>query len=390
MERRCTSEITRDFVVEAGYVGNRGVWWGNGSSTVSAPLAYLNQVSSDRFAAFGLHPYTNPADNLLLSSPLSNPAVIARIGNFLPYPGYSTSNTLINALRPFPQFSTITVTNSATGSTWYDSLQVKATKRMSKGLQVNRTYTFSKAYISTRQNLFDPNSSAKSIQSTDRPHVLSVNLLYQTQKYFSNRLLALATKDWQFGSFLQYASGLPLTPPAATSTNNLPGGSEMYRTGQPLYLKDVNCGCINPYTDQVLNPAAWANPAAGTYGPGPFTSSTTAGAASLWYTDFRAARRPQESFNIGRNIRLGREDRPIVLSIRAEFTNIFNRAQLQNPITGNPLVNPTKNPAGQYNGGFGVIRSLVGAFPATAAVGSASTGYTGLPRQGTLVARITF
>jgi hypothetical protein len=390
-------EVTRDFVMEASYVGSRGVWWSSGTSTTTAPFAYLNQVSPQRFAQFGLDPFHNPADNLLLSSPLSSPAVIARIGNFLPYPGYSTSNTLINALRPFPQFSTINVTNSPTGNTWFDSLQVKATKRMSKGLQVNGRYSFSKAFGSTRQNLFDPASSAKTIQATDQPHVLSMNVLYQTQQYFSNHLLALAAKDWQFGAFLQYASGLPLTPPAATSTNNLPGGSEMFRTGKPLFLKDLNCGCINPYKDQVLNPAAWANPAAGTYGPGPynvpglqFTNAQVN--ASLLYTDFRAARRPQESFSVGRNFRFGKEDRPVILSIRAEFTNIFNRAELQNPITGNPFAKPTRNAAGQYTGGFGVINQVVpvGAFPTTAATGAGSTGYTGLPRQGTLVAHITF
>src|SRR5262249_30316386 len=156
-----------------------------------------------------------------------------------------------------------------------------------------------------------------------------------------NHLLTLLTKDWQLGSFLQYASGLPLTPPAATTTNNLPGGSEMYRTGAPLYLKDLNCHCFDPTQDQVLNPAAWANPVPGTYGPGP--SSLT---SNLYYSDFRAQRRPSESFNVGRNFRMGREDRPVIFSIRAEFANIFNRSLMANPVTTNPLGTPTKNAAG--------------------------------------------
>jgi hypothetical protein len=144
-------EVTRNFVLEASYVGNRGVWW-------PGPLGYVNQVSPQRFAQFGLDPFHNPADNLLLSSPLNSAAVKAKVGDFLPYPGYNTTNTLINALRPFPQFSTIGVTNSPTGKTWYDAVEVTATKRMSKGLQVNGRYTFSKSLTSTRQNLFDPAS----------------------------------------------------------------------------------------------------------------------------------------------------------------------------------------------------------------------------------------
>ncbi len=371
-------EVTKDFVMDVSYVANRGVWW-------TGPLGVLNQVSPARFAQFGLDPFHNAADNLLLSQPLTNTAVIAKVGNFLPYPGYATSNTLINALRPFPQFSTITVTNSATGKTWYDSLQIKATKRMSKGLQVNGQYTFSKALVSTRQDVFNPSSSSKSIQSTDQPHALSINVLYQTQKYFSNNLASWLTKDWQFGVFTSYASGLPLTPPAATTTNNLPGGSEMYRTGQPLYLKDLNCHCIDVTHDQVLNPAAWVNPVAGTYGPGPSAVIGT----NLLYSDFRAQRRPNESFNVMRSFHIRSGDRPVVLSIRADFANVLNRAFIANPSTSNPLAAPVKNLAGQYTSGFGVMGGsattgpvfAVGAFPSAANV---------LPRQGTLVARITF
>ena len=157
----------------------------------------------------------------------------------------------------------------------------------------------------------------------------------------------------------------------------------MYRTGQPLYLKDLNCHCYDPTHDQVLNPAAWANPVAGTYGPGP------SGLTSLLYTDFRGQRRPSESFNILRSFKIGRGDRPKSLSIRADFANIFNRAFTATPtstnpsLTGNPTANLTKNAAGQYTAGFGVINEVfaTGTFPSAANV---------LPRTGTLVARFNF
>jgi hypothetical protein len=372
-------EIARDFVMEASYVGNRGVWW-------TGPLGYLNQVSPQAFAAVGLSPYTNPADNLLLSQTLSSAAVVSRIGNYLPYPGYSTSNTLLNALRPYPQFSTITVTNSPTGKTWYDSLQLKGTKRMSHGLQVNGTFTWSKALVLTREDLFNPASSEKSIQTTDQPYLFNANILYQTQKWFKNRVVATVTKDWQLGAFVQYASGLPLTPPAATSAspNNL-GASEMFRTGQPLFLKDLNCSCINPYTDQVLNPAAWANPAPGTFGPGPFT--TALGLQSLLYTDFRQARHPTENFNIGRTFRIKER---MALSIRAEFSNIFNRTQIGFPSTVNPLAAPGKNGAGNYTSGFGVINETLAANTVPSVGNGATSALYSQPRQGTIIARFVF
>jgi len=373
-------EITRDFVIDAAYVGNRGVWW-------PGPLGLLNQPTPQTFAAFGLNPYTVPTDNLLLSSPLSSPAVIARVGNYLPYLGYSTANTLLNALRPYPQFSTITVTDSPTGKTWYDSLQIKGTKRMSKGLQVNSAFTWSKAMVNTREDIFNPNSSNKSIQSTDQPLLWTSNILYQTQSWFSNRWVALATKDWQFGALLQYGSGLPLTPPSATTTNNVGNTSEQIPTGQPFFLKNLNCGCINPFQDQALNPAAWANPAAGTFGPGP-APNALAGINGLYYTQFRQARRPQENFNFGRNFRIREK---MVFSIRAEFTNIFNRTQIGNPLTTNPAGALTHNGAGQLTGGFGVI-NLVEAnnvAPSILSNGIVGALYSA-PRQGTIVARFTF
>ncbi|MBZ5673105.1 MAG: TonB-dependent receptor [Acidobacteriia bacterium] len=375
-------EISRDFVIEASYVANRGVWW-------PGPLGLLNQISPDTFAALGLHPYTNPADNILLSSALSSSAVTARIGNFLPYAGYSTSNTLLNALRTYPQFSTSTVTNSPTGKTWYDSLQVKGTKRMTHGLQVNGTFTWSKALTLTREDFWNPDSSSKSIQATDQPFLFNANIVYQTPKAVENGILAWVTKDWQIGGFLQYGSGLPLAPPSSTVANNLTGG-EMIRTGQPLFKKDLNCGCINPYIDQVLNPAAWANPVAGTWGPGPATGLLP----GLYYSDFRQARRPQENINIGRNFRIKER---MNLQIRAEFANAFNRMQLGNPVTTSPYnaTNALQNPTvvnGRYTGGFGAY--TIGSVGVNGQPTFTSNGNVGQlyqqPRQGTLIARFTF
>jgi hypothetical protein len=371
-------EITSNFLLEAAYVGNRGVWWtGGATSTSIGPYGYINQVSPQVFSTYGLSPYTNAADNLLLGDALSNPAVIARVGNILPYSGYSTGNTLINALRPYPQFSTITDYNSPTGQTWYDSLQMKGTKRLSHGLQVFGTFTWSKAMVGIRPNLFV--DSVKSLQTTDQPFLFNTNIVYTTQKFFNNRALSALTKDWSIGAFLQYGSGLPLTPPAATNTNYI-GGSEQYRvSGQPLYLKNLNCGCINPYQDIVLNPAAWANPANGTFGP----------ATGTLYGDFRSARRPEENMNLARTFRFKER---FALEIRGEFVNIFNRTQIGNPSTTAPSAAPSHNAYGQLNAGFGVVNLTVSgpqvapSYTQNAVVGQLYQ----LPRTGTLIARFTF
>jgi hypothetical protein len=176
-----------------------------------------------------------------------------------------------------------------------------------------------------------------------------------------------------------------LTPPQITSTNNLGVATEQIPTGQAFFLKNPNCGCINPYYDQVLNPAAWRNPAPGTFGVGAFP---TGGANGLFYPNFRQARRPQENFNFGRNFRIKER---VTLSIRAEFTNIFNRTQIGNPSTVNPAGSLTKNGAGQYTGGFGVINLVeaVNTQPSILLNGVVGALYSA-PRQGTLIARFTF
>jgi hypothetical protein len=268
-------------------------------------------------------------------------------------------------------------------------MQVKATKRLSHGLQANGTFTWSKALVSTREDFFNSASSSKTLQSTDQPFLVNANFTYTTPKAdFLNHLrkaiwareVNRLIENWQLGMFLQYGSGFPLTPPSATTVNNLTlvNGATNYQipTGQPFFTKDLNCHCINPYGDQVLNPAAWTNPATGTWG------------YNALYSNFRSERRPSESLNIGRNFRIKES---MNLQVRAEFVNIFNRTYLGNPSTVNPGAPPIKNGLGQYTSGFGVIN-------ATAAVGTATTNpgiptgisATQLPRTGTLIARFTF
>ena len=377
-------EISRDLVIEASYVANRGVWWaGQGTQSGSGPLGYLNQVSPDTYAKYGLFPYTNVADNTLIAQQINTTGVITRVGNLLPYAGFPTTSSLTQTLRPFPQYSALNVTVSPTGNTWYDSLQVKATKRFSHGLQVNSNFTWSKAFVSLRQDIFNP-SRAKSIQSTDQPFLLNLNATYTTPgATFLNRwkVANLLVKDWQLGTYVQYGSGLPLAPPARVSPNNLiTGGSQIRVPGVPLYLKDLNCHCINPWTDQVLNPAAWQDPPQGVFGPGP------TGASNLYYTDFRGPRRPQENVNFGRNFRIKER---MNLQIRAEFVNMFNRVYLPSPSTsGNPVNLPSKNGSSQITSGFGTI---TGVAPATGSVPSVgATGLAQAPRTGTLIARFTF
>ena len=394
-------QITPNFIVEASYVANRTVW-------LNGPLGFLSQLSPTDFAKYGLYPYPgtgpsgytaaqNYADFQLLSQPVNSTAVKTRLaaagvgngGLFLPYANFPQTNSLQSALYPFPQFSSasaastipgapatgtvgpLSVTESPTGSSRYDSLQAKVTKRYSHGLQAAGAFTWAKGFTREYpQNFFNPSGSVWGLQQIP-PMALTFNLTYTTPAATflkSMRTANYVVKDWQFGLFAVYQSAPFLTPPASPTANFL--ASEQVRVpGQPLYTTDIN-GQINAYTQQVLNPNAWAVVPAGQVGPAPGTL----------YSDFRGRRKPAENVNFGRNFHFKER---YSLQIRAEFTNIFNRTLLPQPTTTvAPQVALTKNNLGQYTTGFGVIN-------ATAANGIVPA-LNGGPRSGTLIARFTF
>jgi len=378
-------EIGKDIVVEATYVGNRGVWWN------SAHLVCLNCLTPEALKARGLDIH-NADDRKLLGSPLTSSIAASRGFANPPYPGFPLSASVSQALRPFPQFGNITNMHWAPlGDTWYDSLQLKATKRFSHGVDLTSSYTRSKAFsmgteadISTLSPVTPATNDVfnrpqnKYLSGLDQPNLLVIAGTYTTPKWGAHGAtlgaLSWAARDWQIGTVLRYGSGMPIMSPIATNglrellfrqtgAVGTTGGTFYNRVpGQPLFTQDLNCHCFDPNTNFVLNPNAWVNPAAGQWG-------NSAG----YYDDYRYQRRPAESLSLGRNFPL-REGR-MNLQIRADFTNVFNRTEAVNPVSNNAGATQLRNSTGQTTGGFGYIN--------TASVFSQ-------PRQGTLVARFTF
>jgi len=177
--------------------------------------------------------------------------------------------------------------------------------------------------------------------------------------------------DWQVGTLLSYSSGLPIPAPAATTSiaNQLFQGSLMDRVpGVPLYtVSDLNCHCYDPAATAVLNPAAWVNPPAGQFGT-----------AAPFYGDYRFQRHPQENINLGRTWRFKER---VSLNLRVEFSNFLNRSFYNNPSYTNPTLPVTHNPANAayLSGGFGYISTVF-----------SQTNQLAQPRNGTIVARVTF
>jgi hypothetical protein len=404
-------EVTRDLVVEAAYVGNRGVWW-------TAPaLQDINQNAlkpGELVSRYGIDinkSVTDPAtgavtypDQQLLLSTLTSTLAINRGFAKPAYAGMPLTQTVVQQLRPYPQFGAINpFLGPPLGDTWYDSLQAKVTKRYSHGLDLQTAFTWQKELSlgsNSSTSYFTPGalgindifnrSQNKSISSLSRPLQLVISGSYTTPRTKGDgmalKVLSQVVRDWQLGAVLRYQSGAVLQIPG--SSNNLfavlarTNGFYALATpanripGVPLFATlpdgghDPNCKCFDPNKQLLINKAAYTDPA-----PGQF------GVSSPFQNDYRWMRQPSEAMSFARNFKMGKEGK-YNLQVRAEFQNVLNRRFYGTPSGGNPTTPTTFNTTpgsalfGSVSGGLGYVNAVNGA-------GSN-------PRAGQMVARFTF
>jgi hypothetical protein len=415
-------EITRNLVVEAAYVANRGVWW---TAPLLATQNYNALTIEGLKSQYNIDVVNSATDRALLIRPIGSlrPDERARfpwLANLNSvYPGFPAGQTVGQALRPYPQWGGIPpFLGPPLGVTWYDSLQAKVTKRLSQGLSLDSAFTWQKelnlgvgsdtSYLTPAPNLindvFNRNQN-KQISGFSRPFMLVVSFRYTTPGFAADgagmKALSWAVRDWNFAGVLRYQSGQVIRSPG--SVNGLfrqlhrdqnPatfGGATTFWnrvSGEPLLLFDPNCKCFDPTTQLVLNPRAWSDAPPGTF-------STSA----AYYNDYRWQRQPAESLSLGRTFRFAREGR-VNLDLRAELYNVFNRLFLANPIPVAAISSPfgvgSVNPATPTTclGVPGVCTAAngLGSRPLSAGYGFVNTfnGNGSQPRAGQLVARFSF
>jgi hypothetical protein len=324
-------------------------------------------------------------------------------------------------LRPIPQWIGVPpFLGPPLGDTWYDSLQVKLTKRYSHGLTVNASYTYQKEEdlgIASASPYFTAGSGGgapgapgpavvndvnnrmqnKQLSSLLYPQVLTVTFNYTTPKNkfggdgAGGKTLQWLSRDWTFGGVLRYQSGELIESPSAN--NNFlyqlgvgsqdnpavfssPQGIENYVPGQPFFLVNPNSH-FNPNNQLVLNPAAWTEPGAGQFG-----------VSAPYYNNNRWQRQPAENLSIGRIFRIKEKYQ---LQVRAEFQNIFNRVFYPLPASGNGTGTATM---ATYNNPEPVLGSTSGALNAgygyVPAFNGGTVPFNIVPRTGQIIFRFTF
>jgi hypothetical protein len=330
-------EISKNMALEIAYVGNRAIWLTSGDAS-NLGLTQLNAQSAARYGSYGLD-VTNPNDFALLTTKVS-----AQKRFNTPYSTFPTAQTVAQALRPFPQFGNVYTEYAPDGKSWYDSLQTKLTKRMSHGLELLGTYTWSKeltegtdtgrgrgATINDALN----RPSNKFLTSTFQPQRFSVaftQIILMPSFLLPNYLTRELLTGWTIGGIFRYQNGALLKSPnangpAVAGLTNTSLSSVMFRgtfandTGAPHLLANPNNRNVNPYTTSYLNPAAWQNPGLGQF-------SVTA----PYNNYYRWQRQPDEELSIAKRFALPIHKREgSDFQIRAEFFNVFNRGFLPAP-----------------------------------------------------------
>jgi hypothetical protein len=350
-------QVIPNLLVEASYVANRAIW------VTANSLSQLNLVSDQRLAQFGLD-RRNAADRSLLAARIDSPLAASRGFNVVPYAGFPTGTSVRQLLRAFPQFNdNLQPMWAPVGNSWYDSLQVKVTKRFSHGLDGTIAYTWGKELALTGySNDFYNRVNQK--QMNGNPQLFTAAFSYRVPRWRQNKWVATLAGDWTLSGILRYNSGGFIGIPG--SANNLSNvifqGTRMNRLpDQPLFLADLGCHCWDPKKVLFYNPGAWQDVPAGEWGY-----------SAAAYSDYRGMRSANEQISLGRLFRMKES---MTFEIRAEFFNAFNRINWAGPNSGSPFQTTQRNSAGDITNGFGFINP---------------NNSNSNPRNGQLVARFQF
>jgi hypothetical protein len=181
-----------------------------------------------------------------------------------------------NALRPYLGYGPIGLAENS-GRSDYHGLQIGVERRVSNGLHAGVGYTLSRTRDNSSTltdilpNAYD-DSAYWGISDLDRTHVLIANWIYELP-WFSDRRSGLAGRalgHWEVTGVYQYQSGSPFS---VRSNDDFAGvgpgsGSQFWNlVGDPTIAQGAFTASA-PW----FNPAAFARPAAGTFGVQPRNS----------------------------------------------------------------------------------------------------------------------
>jgi len=338
-------QLTSSSVLEIGYLATL-------ASDITSNFLAVNQVPYRSLPA-SLSPFTTAgraALGSLVGSATANAAGVTApwtcgagsSSSCVPFNTlYGSAATVVQALRPFPQYTTINTLDGGgdrIGHSTYHSFMLKFNKRAAAGLTVQASYTFSKLLTDSDSTVSAPGDMynlrlLKSIAAFDQTHQVKLSWVYELPvgkgKHFlgNGGVIAAIVGGWRVSAIQTYASGLPSN---ITSTVSFPIGDFSNRPTISTYdgwRGPISGDKFDPFKDSYLQPQSFF----------PTQPITAFGNSTRFNPKFRLAPTISEDPSIARIFSIKER---LHLEVRGEAFNALNRtyfAPLGGALTiGNP------------------------------------------------------
>ncbi|MBI4877622.1 MAG: TonB-dependent receptor [Acidobacteria bacterium] len=315
-------QVAANTVLEVGYNASVGAHLQTG-------LLNFNQVPTAIYNSLVARLGGAQASSILRGDIAAAAAVNAGIK--APYPSFlnQRTRTVNQALRPFPQYATISTgvqNGDKSGHSAYHAFILKADRHLTQGLTFQWNYVFSKL-ITDSDTYFANSASAmdhynrgleKSIGQFDQTHALKFSTLYSLpfgkgQKWLTGGILNQLAGGWRLSAIQIYSSGFPI---ALGRNNPLPIFNGVTR---PLvdtfegWRAPVGGDKFDPNRDRFLKPASQF----------PAQPAYDFGNATRYNPKVRAFWNRNENISLAKTFRITESVR---LDLRGEAFNLLNRA----------------------------------------------------------------
>ena len=252
--------------------------------------------------------------------------------NYAPYaPGASTSQTSINARRPYDPGvlgQNIFLESNQTAS--YHSLQISAQRRMTNNFMLNGFYVWSHSFQSSNESAigiayaqdFANLAEERGPTDNDRRNVASLSGIWNLEYYKGgNSLMRQVVNGWTISSIASLYSGTPVNIVTGSNKN-----FDSANNNRPNLVAGQKA-TLDPHRSRITAANAWFNTAAfAVNGPGlgigPYGADGNAPRDYLRAPGYRDV-----DLGVFRNFSYER----FTLQIRGEATNAFNMVSLNAP-----------------------------------------------------------